>query len=69
MVSYVRRCVKQGDSLSAYLFTTVLQVFLVVMSDKETEGQNLFISLEIIKHIGPNDKANNHNYIKILESD
>jgi len=32
-------------------------------SYKETEGQNIFISLEIIKHIGQDDKAND-NYNK-----
>ena len=34
----VRRCVAQGDSLSAYLFIIALKVLLVIMSDDEIKG-------------------------------
>ena len=34
----VRRCVAQGDSLSAYLFNIELKALLVIMSDEEIKG-------------------------------
>ena len=34
----VRRCVGQGDSLSAYLFIITLKALLVIMSDEEIKG-------------------------------
>ena len=34
----IRRCVRQVDSLSAYLFIIALEVLLVIMSDEEIKG-------------------------------
>ena len=34
----VRRCVAQGDSLSAYLVIIPLKALLVIMSDEEIKG-------------------------------
>ena len=38
----VGSCVGQGDSLSAYLFIIALEVLLVIMSDEEIKGNNIF---------------------------
>ena len=37
------------------------QIFKKFTSYNETEGQNVSISLDIIKHIGRVDKANDNN--------
>jgi len=50
------KCIMQISSFSNHISKKCT-------SYKETEGQNIFISLEIIKHIGQDDKAND-NYNK-----